>query len=97
MTELIRGDAPRRSSMAAVAIGGLVVGSIWFAVLTMIIAINVLNGYYPPDADTYMGVFMGMIFVLAGVAIDVYRREYMPDELIHKIRRPKIVLTRTFR
>ncbi len=83
--------------MAAVAIGGLVIGAIWFAVLTMIIAINTLNGYYPADADTYMGVFMGMVFVLAGVAVDVYRREYMPDELIHKIRRPKIVLTRMFR
>ncbi|MFA5896315.1 MAG: hypothetical protein WC985_05360 [Thermoplasmata archaeon] len=83
--------------MAAVAIGGLVVGVLWFSALTMIIAINVLNGYYPADADTYMGLFMGMIFVLAGVAIDIYRREYMPDELIHKLRRPKIVLTRVFR
>ncbi|MEK6987789.1 MAG: hypothetical protein AABX97_06825 [Candidatus Thermoplasmatota archaeon] len=83
--------------MAAVAIGGLVVGVLWFSALTMIIAINVLNGYYPTDADTYMGLFMGMNFVLAGVAIDIYRREYMPDELIHKLRRPKIVLTRVFR
>lgn len=83
--------------MAAVAIGGLVVGALWFAALTMIIAINVLNGYYPADADIYMGVFMGMIFVLAGVAIDIYRKEYMPDELIHKLRRPKLVPPRLFR
>ncbi len=83
--------------MAAVAIGGLVVGALWFSALTVIIAINVLNGYYPADADTYMGIFMGMVFVLAGVAIDIYRKEYMPDELIHKLRRPKIVLTRVFR
>jgi len=97
VTELIRSDAPRRSAMAAVAIGGLVIGALWFTVLVVIIALQVLNGNYPADADLYMGVFTGMIFLLAAVAVDVYRREFMPDELIHKLRRPKIVPPRTFR
>ncbi len=97
MTELLRSDAPRRSSMAALAIGGLIVGVIWFSILTVVIAIQVLTGVVDAQADSYMAVFMGMVFVLLAVAIDLYRKEFMPDELIHKIRRPKIVLVRAFR
>ncbi len=36
MTELIRSDAPRRSSMAALAIGGLIIGVVWFSFLTLV-------------------------------------------------------------
>ena len=97
MTDLIRTDAPKRSSMAALAIGGLVVGILWFSILTVILSIQDLNGFADSETDSYMAVFMGMVFLLLAVAIDVYRKEFMPDELIHKIRRPKIVLTRPFR
>lgn len=83
--------------MAALAIGGLVVGALWFSALTVIIALQVLNGNYPADADGYEALFVAMIFLLAAVAIDIYRKEFMPDELIHKIRRPKLVPPRTFR
>ena len=97
MTELIRSDAPRRSSMAALAIGGLVVGVVWFSILTVIVAFQVLSGITDPQADSYMAIFTGMVFLLLAAAIDIYRKEFMPDELIHKVRRPKIVLTRAFR
>ena len=83
--------------MAALAIGGLVVGIVWFSLLTVVIALQVLSGVEDAQADSYMAIFMGMVFVLLAVAVDVYRKEFMPDELIHKIRRPKIVLTRAFR
>ena len=97
MTTLIRSDAPRRSAMAALAIGGLVIGALWFSALVMLIAFQVLNGNYPADSDSYTALFLGMIFVCTAVAIDIYRREFMPDELIHKIRRPKLVPPRVFR
>ena len=97
MTELIRVDAPRRSAMASLAMAGLVVGVIWFSLLTVLIASQVLSGVEDAQADTYMSLFMGMVFVLLAVAVDVYRKEFMPDELIHKVRRPKIVLPRAFR
>ena len=97
MTELIRTDAPRRSAMASLALGGLIVGIIWFSLLTVVIALQVLNGIEDAQADAYMAVFMGMVFLLLAVAMDVYRKEFMPDELIHKIRRPKIVPPRAFR
>ena len=97
MTELIRTDAPRRSTMAALAIGGLIVGVIWFSILTIVIALQVLSGVTDAQSDAMMSIFMGMVFVLLAVAVDIYRREFMPDDLIHKIRRPKIVPPRAFR
>ena len=97
MTELIRVDAPRRSAMAALALGGLIVGIVWFSLLTVVIALQVSAGSEDAEADSYMALFMGMVFVLLAVALDVYRKEFMPDELIHKIRRPKIVPPRAFR
>jgi threonine/homoserine/homoserine lactone efflux protein len=97
MTELIRVDAPRRSAMASIALSGLIVGILWFSALTVVIAIQVLSGVQDPQADSYMAIFMGMVFLLLAVALDVYRKEFMPDELIHKIRRPKIVLQRLLR
>lgn len=97
MTTLIRSDAPRRSAMAALAIGGLVVGMLWFSALAVFLSLQVLSGNYPADADAYTAAFLGMIFVCAAVATDIYRREFMPDELIHKIRRPKLVPPRVFR
>ena len=97
MTELIRSDAPRRSTMAALAIGGLIVGVVWFSILTIVISLQVLSGVTDAQSDAMMSIFMGMVFVLLAVAVDIYRREFMPDDLIHKIRRPKIVPPRAFR
>ena len=97
MTEIIRADSPRRSSMAAVAIGGLVVGILWFTALTIVVAQQVMSGVSDVNANAAMGVFPGVVCLLFAVALDVYRKEFMPDELIHKIRRPKIVPPRTFR
>ncbi len=97
MTTLIRSDAPRRSAMAALAIGGLVVGALWFSALVVFLSLQVLSGNYPNDADVYTALFLGMVFVCATIAVDIYRKEFMPDELIHKIRRPKIVPPRMFR
>ncbi len=97
MTTLIRSDSPRRSAMAAVAIAGLVVGSLWFSALVVFLSLPALGGSYPNEDNIYVALFMGMIFVCAAAAIDIYRKEFMPDELIHKIRRPKLVPPRSFR
>jgi threonine/homoserine/homoserine lactone efflux protein len=97
VTELIRTDAPGRSTMAALAVGGLIIGVVWFSLLTIVIALEVLSGITDGQADAMMSIFMGMVFVLLAVAIDIYRKEFMPDDLIHKIRRPKIVPPRAFR
>src|SRR5439155_1115539 len=82
MTEIIRTDAQRRSAIASLALGGLVVGVVWFSILSVIIALQVLSGFEDGQADTYMAVFLGMVFLLLTVALDIYRKEFMPDELI---------------
>ncbi len=97
MTTLIRSDAPRRSAMAAIAIGGLVIGALWFSALSIFLSLQAASGTYPNSVNVYTALFLGMVFVCATVAVDIYRREFMPDELIHKIRRPKLVPPRTFR
>jgi hypothetical protein len=83
--------------MASLALGGLIVGVVWFSLLTVVIALQVLAGNEDGQTDVYMALFLGMVFLLLAVATDVYRKEFMPDELIHKIRRPKIVPPRAFR
>jgi len=87
--------------MAAVAIAGLVFGALFFTVLVVVIALQVIAeaqaGPYDPQADFWVAIFSGMVFILGGVALDIYRKEFMPDELIHKVRRPKIVYQRTFK
>src|SRR3989442_861589 len=50
VTELIRSDAPRRSAMAALALGGLIIGVLWFSILTVIIPLPDLSGC--PDRPT---------------------------------------------
>src|SRR5256885_1736247 len=73
VTELIRSDAPRRSAMAALALGGLIIGILWFSILTVIIALQDLSGISDSQTDSYMALFMGMVFLLLAFAIDIYR------------------------
>src|SRR3989449_2732990 len=70
MTELIRSDAPRRSSMGALAIGGLIIGIIWFSILTVILATRVPKWFPGSQTDSYQTVFIGLVFLLLAVAID---------------------------
>src|SRR5205809_504261 len=74
---------------------GILLRAYWIGLIG--IALQVLGGNEDGQSDSYMAVFLGMVFLLLAVAFDIYRREFMPDELIHKIRRPKIVLRRAFR
>ena len=74
MTDVIRSDSPRRSPMGALAVAGLVIGILWFTALTILLAIKVANGFGDNETDIYMAIFLGMVFVLLGVVVDVYRR-----------------------
>jgi len=83
--------------MAALALAGLIVGILWFTILVVLIALEVVSGVYDPSANVLLGVYSGMIFVLLAVVLDLWRKHYMTDELVHKVRRPKIVPQRPFR
>src|SRR5437899_13056353 len=58
VTELIRSDAPRRSSMAALAIGGLIAGILWFSILTVVVALQDLSGISDAQTDSYMALVL---------------------------------------
>ncbi len=90
MTDIVRTDTPRQSTSGVIAMAGLGLGMVLFAVLT------ILGVFYAWD-DLWLSVWFAMIFVLLAVFLDVYRREFVPDELIHKKRRPKIVQKRDIR
>ncbi len=90
MTTLIRSDAPPRSLGGVVAMAGLAAGALFFVVLVLL---GISNGWSQPLVAAWFGV----IFLLLAVFLDVYRREFVPDELIHKERRPKVVYKRDIR
>lgn len=90
MTEIIRTDTVRQSTMAIISMAGLGLGMILFAVLATL-------GIVYAWPDLWVSIWAGMVFVLLAVFLDVYRRDFVPDELIHKKRRPKIVPKRDIR
>jgi len=90
MTDVIRTDPPEGSLAAFFAVLGLVVLIGLFSALTIF-------GFFLDFDQVILAVWMALIFLLLAVLIDVYRRVYMPDELIHKKRRPKVVFRRAIR
>ncbi len=90
MTEIIRSDAPPESLGAVIAMAGLAVGALFFVALVIL---GVAYGW----AQQVVAVWFGMVFLLLAVFLDVYRRQFVPDELIHKVRRPKVVYKRDIR
>lgn len=94
MTDIIRTDAPRMSTTAILAMAGLGLGTVVFAVLATLAILYAWPAYQHVD---WSSVWMGMVFVLLAIFLDVYRRDFLADELIHKKRRPKIVPKRDIR
>lgn len=94
MTDIIRTDAPAQSTMAVIAMAGLGLGMIVFAVLSTLAIFFAWPAYARIE---WSSVWMGLVFILLAVFVDVYRRQFLPDELIHKKRRPKVVPKRDIR
>jgi len=90
MTDIIRTDSPPQSTAGVIAMAGLGLGMVLFSVLA------ILGVIYAWD-DLWVSVWFAMIFILLGVFLDVYRRQFVPDELIHKKRRSKVVPKRDIR
>ena len=106
MTDIIRSDTPRRSLGAILAMAGLAVGTLFFVALAILgIVLNVYQPIQTPAFGTsvelkpqgIVALWFGLAFLLLTVFFDVYRREFGPDELIHKKRRPKVVPKRDIR
>ncbi len=96
MTRLIRSDFPLRPVSVSIAMWALAIAVLFFAGLFVVVGLTIPTAF-TGNEQIALGVWMGMIFLILAVMLDLYRRHYVPDELIHKKRRPKIVLRREFR
>jgi hypothetical protein len=97
VTDIIRSESPRRPLGALLAMAGLAVGAILFTVLGFMGVLFAWPQANYGDPTATVTFWFGMVFLLLAVLLDVYRREFVPDELIHKKRRPKIVYKRDIR
>jgi len=66
--------APWRRSRS----GGLIIGILWFSILTVIIALQDLSGSRTAR-PTRTWRFHGDGLLLLAFAIDIYRKEFMPE------------------
>ena len=96
MTRLIRGDAPTRPLSVNIVMWALALVVLFFAALFVFVGITISTAF-TGNEQTAMAAWMGFIFLVFAVMLDLYRKYYVPDEMIHKKRRPKIVLHREFR
>jgi hypothetical protein len=96
VTRVIRSDTPLRPLSVGIAMYALAFATVFFAALFMIVGV-MIPAAFTGNEQTMMAIWMGMIFLVVGVMLDFYRRYYVPDEMIHKKRRPKLVTRREFR
>lgn len=96
MTRLVRSDAPFRPLSVTVVMWALALVTLFFASLFVFVGLTI-PGAFSGDEQTAMAMWLAMIFLVLAVMLDLYRKYYVPDELIHKKRRPKIVLHREIR
>jgi archaellum biogenesis protein FlaJ (TadC family) len=96
MTRVVRSDVPIRPLSVGIAMWAFAFATLFFTALFVIVGITVPSAF-TGNEQTAMAAWMGMIFLIVAVMLDLYRRYYVPDEMIHKKRRPKIILQREFR
>ena len=96
MTRVIRTDALLRPLSVNVVMWALALVVVFFSALFVFVGITIPTAF-TGNEQTAMALWLGMVFLVLAVMLDLYRKYYVPDELIHKKRRPKIVLHRELR
>jgi len=96
VTRVLRTDVPLRPLSVSVVMGVLALIVLFFTALFVFVGLTIPTAF-TGNEQTAMAMWFGMIFLVLAVMLDLYRKHYVPDELIHKKRRPKIVLHREFR
>lgn len=90
MTEIIRTEAPNEPLTAILAIYVLSFFQLFFGAL---VVLGLILGWSP----AWISLWIGAMFVgLAGI-VDIYRRHFLPDEMVAKARLPKVVPRRELR
>ena len=96
MTRVIRSDTPLRPVSVGIAMWAFAFGTLFFSGLFVFVGLTIPSAF-TGNEQTAMAAWMGMIFLILAVMLDLYRRYYVADEMIHKKRRPKVVLRKEFR
>ncbi|MFQ6013189.1 MAG: hypothetical protein ACE5LS_06055 [Thermoplasmata archaeon] len=90
MTEIVRTEAPTESITALLVIYVLAFFELFFGAL---VVVGLVQGWNP----AWLSLWIGIMFVGLGALIDLYRRNFLPDEMLVKVRIPKVVPRRKLR
>lgn len=86
----MRTEAPTESITALLVIYILVFFELFFGGL---VVAGLILGWSP----AWLSLWMGIMFVGIGGIVDLYRRNFLPDEMLVKVRIPKVVPRRRLR
>lgn len=84
MTEIIRTEVPSESITALTVIYVLTFFALFFGAL---VVIGLLLGWN----QAWISLWIAIMFVGLGALVDLYRKNFMPDEMVTKLRLPKVV------
>jgi protein-S-isoprenylcysteine O-methyltransferase Ste14 len=90
VTEIIRTEAPSESLTALLMVYVMVFFILFFSGL-------VVAGLILEWSPAWLSLWMGIIFVGVAVMVDLFRRNFLPDEMLVKVRLPKVVPRRKLR
>ncbi len=90
MTEIIRTEPPSESLAALVLIYILTIFILFFGGLVIM---GLINGWSP----AWLSLWIGFIFFTLAASVDIYRKNFLPDEMARKTRMPKVVPRRELR
>lgn len=90
MTEIIRTEPPSESLTALIIIYILAVFVLFFGGLVIL---GLIEGWSP----AWLSLWIGFIFFTLAAMVDLYRKNFLPDEMVQKTRMPKVVPRRELR
>ncbi|MEE9601398.1 MAG: hypothetical protein V3W22_06865 [Thermoplasmata archaeon] len=90
MTEIIRTEPAAESLTALVVIYLLTFFELFFGALTVM---GLIYGWSP----AWLSLWIGAMFFGLAALVDVYRKNFLPDEMVRKTRLPKVVPRRGLR
>ncbi len=90
MTEIIRTEAPTESLTALLIVYVMVFFILFFSGL-------VVAGLILEWSPAFLSLWIGILLVGVGAMVDLYRRNFLPDEMLVKVRLPKVVPRRKLR
>ncbi len=90
MTELIRSEPPTEALTALIALYVLSFFQLFFGALVVLGLIYAWNA-------AWLSLWIAAMFFGMAAMVDVYRKNFLPDEMVVKTRIPKIVPRRELR